>query len=191
ACLGMAVLAKGFVALALGLATILVFSMVAQRRWRIRELADPAALFVLVVIAGAWPAYLAIVNRDYAWFFVVNEHVLRYLGLREPRDYYGGPLYYYMPRILLFMFPWSVFLPLVVWRRTEPMCDLEKLCWAWFAVALLFFSVSSAKGNYYMGVAAPALATLLALAIDRALGQGKRWPILLGILVGAVVTIVL
>src|SRR5262249_60747980 len=93
ACLGMAVLAKGFVALALGLATILVFSMVAQRRWRIRELADPAALFVLVVIAGAWPAYLAIVNRDYAWFFVVNEHVLRYLCLREPRDDSVGPPY--------------------------------------------------------------------------------------------------
>jgi 4-amino-4-deoxy-L-arabinose transferase-like glycosyltransferase len=91
ACLGMAVLAKGFVALTLGFATFLVFAMAVQRRWHVRELAYPPALFALIVIAGAWPAYLAIVNPDYAWFFVVNEHVLRYLGLREPRDYYGGP----------------------------------------------------------------------------------------------------
>jgi 4-amino-4-deoxy-L-arabinose transferase-like glycosyltransferase len=191
ACLGMAVLAKGFVALALGLATFLAFAMVAQRRWRIRELADPAALVALIVIAGAWPLYLAIVNRDYAWFFVVNEHVLRYLGLREPRDYYGGPLYYYLPRIALFMFPWTVFLPLLALRRGSPMSDLEKLCWAWFAVALLVFSFSSAKANYYMSVAAPALAVLLAHAIDRALHRGTRPVVVLSLLAGVVAAVAL
>jgi 4-amino-4-deoxy-L-arabinose transferase-like glycosyltransferase len=191
ACLGMAVLAKGFVALALGSATFLVFGMVAQRRWRMRDLAYPPALIVLAVIAGAWPAYLAFVNPDYAWFFVVNEHVLRYLGVREPRDYYGGPLYYYLPRMLLFMFPWSVFLPLLAPRRGEPMSDLEKLCWTWLAVALLFFSASSAKANYYMGVAAPALATLLALAVDRALDRGSRRTLMLGLLAGGVAAVAL
>src|SRR5262249_15781422 len=191
ACLGMAVLAKGFVALALGFATFVVFGMVVQRRWRMRELAGPRAILVLVVIAGAWPAYLAVLNPDYAWFFVVNVHGLRCLGLRRPRVYYGGPLYYYLPRVLLLMFPWSVFLPLLAPRRGEPASDLEKLCWAWLAVSLLFFSLSSAKANYYMSVAAPPLATLLALAIDRALERGGRRPIVLGLLAGVVATIAL
>src|SRR2546423_13133626 len=55
ACLGMAVLAKGFVALALGFATFLVFGLIAERRWRMRDLAHPPALFVLILIAAAWP----------------------------------------------------------------------------------------------------------------------------------------
>ena len=191
ACLGMAVLAKGFVALALGFATFVAFGIVTQRRWRMRDLAHPRAVLVLAAIAGAWPAYLAFVNADYAWFFVINEHVLRYIGLREPRDYYGGALYYYLPRVLLFMFPWSVFLPLLAPRRGEPASDLERLCWAWLAVTLLFFSLSSAKANYYMSVAAPALATLLALAIDRALERGKRRTLMLGLLAGVVAAVML
>jgi 4-amino-4-deoxy-L-arabinose transferase-like glycosyltransferase len=192
ACLGMAVLAKGFVALALGFATFLVFGLVAERRWRMRDLAHPPALCVLIVIAAAWPVYLAIKNTDYAWFFVVNEHVLRYLGLREPRDYYTGPLYYYLPRVLMFLFPWSVFLPLLALRRgAEPMSDLEKLAWVWFAVPLVFFSFSSAKGNYYMSVAMPALATLLALAISRALGRRNGRGVVLVLVAGVVAAVAL
>ena len=191
ACLGMAVLAKGFVAIALGAAVFAIFGLVAQRSWRMRELLHPQAVGVLVFLAAAWPVYLAIKDPDYAWFYVINEHVLRYLGLREPHDYYGGPLYYYLPRILLFLFPWSVFFPLLATgRRGTAMSDLEKLAWIWFGVTLLFFSLSSAKGNYYMSVAMPALAFLLAIGVAGALERGRE-NLLLALIAVPVAAIVL
>jgi len=175
--LGFAFLAKGFVALALGGLVFMVFGAVAQRTWRMRDLAAPPALAVLALLVAPWPLWLAIKDPEYAWFFVVNEHVLRFLGLREPHDYYTGPAYYYLPRILMFVFPWSVFVPLLFVRirqRAADMPDLEKLAWAWFGVCLVFFSISEAKANYYMTVAMPPFAFLLALRIAALVERGER-----------------
>ena len=177
AALGFAVLAKGFVALALGGLVFVTFGAFAQRTWRIRDLAAAPALAVLVPMVVAWPVWLAIKNPKYAWFFVVNEHVLRFLGMREPHDYYSGPLYYYLPRILMSLFPWSAFIPLLIARfrqRGIAMPDIEKLAWIWFGACLLFFSASEAKGNYYMTVAMPPLAFLLALRIAELVERSER-----------------
>jgi nicotinamide riboside transporter PnuC len=168
AALGLAFLAKGFVALALGGLVFVAFGAVARREWRMRDLAATPALAVLLLVVAPWPIWLATRNPQYAWFFVVNEHILRFLGMREPHDYYTGPVYYYLPRILMFLFPWSAFVPLLLVRFRErgiAMPDIEKLAWIWFGTCLLFFSASEAKANYYMSVAMPPLAFLLALRI--------------------------
>jgi 4-amino-4-deoxy-L-arabinose transferase-like glycosyltransferase len=175
--LGFAFLAKGFVALALGGLVFMTFGVLAQRAWRIRDLAAPPALAVLLLAVLPWPLWLAMRNPEYAWFFIVNEHVLRFLGMREPHDYYTGPGYYYLPRILMFLFPWSAFVPLLFVRirqRAAGMPDLEKLAWIWFGVCLAFFSVSEAKANYYMTVAMPPLAFLLALRIAALVERAER-----------------
>jgi 4-amino-4-deoxy-L-arabinose transferase-like glycosyltransferase len=176
--LGFAFLAKGFVALALGGLVFMVFGAAAQRAWRMRDLVAAPALAVLLLVVAPWPVWLAIQDPEYAWFFVVNEHVLRFLGLREPHDYYTGPAWYYLPRILMFLFPWSVFAPLLFVRirqRAAAMSDLEKLAWIWFGVCLVFFSASEAKANYYMTVAMPPLAFLLALRIAELVETAERW----------------
>src|SRR5947208_10552868 len=146
--LGIAVLAKGFVAIVLAVLVIAGFAAVAKRSWQWRDLARAPGRWMLLALAAAWPLYLALTHWEYAWFYVVNEHLLRFLGMREPHDYYTGPLYYYLPRILVALFPWTLFLPLLLARR--PTSELEKFCWLWFGACLVFFSLSSAKGNYYM-----------------------------------------
>jgi hypothetical protein len=176
--LGLAFLAKGFVALALGGLVFVAFGALAQRAWRMRDLAAAPAVAVLLLAVVPWPLWLGIKNPEYAWFFIVNEHVLRFLGTREPHDYYTGPAYYYLPRILMFLFPWSAFMPLLfvrLRRRAAGMQDLEKLAWIWFAACLVFFSASEAKANYYMTVAMPPLAFLLALRIAALVERADRW----------------
>jgi hypothetical protein len=122
---------------------------------------------------------LMLEDPDFSWFFVINEHVLRFLALREPKDYYTGPVYYYLPRILLFAFPWAAFIPLLAWPRRggggAPVSDVEKLAWLWFGVSLAFFSVSQAKANYYMTLAMPAFAILIGLHLSEAIRQGRRY----------------
>jgi 4-amino-4-deoxy-L-arabinose transferase-like glycosyltransferase len=176
--LGTAVLAKGFVAIALAALVLAGFAAVVKRSWRWRDLARGPGCWVLLALVAAWPLYLALTHWEYAWFYVVNEHLLRFFGLREPHDYYTGPLYYYLPRILVALFPWTLFLPLLVARR--PASELEKFCWLWFGACLVFFSLSSAKGNYYMTVAMAPLAILLAARISEALEANRQTLFILG-----------
>ncbi len=177
ALLGLAVMTKGFVALALGWLTILAFGATGPKPWRYIDLLEPWALFAFLAVSAPWLILLAWHNFDFVWFYVYHEHVLRFLGLRRPRDYYTGPFYYYVPRVVVGLFPWSAFLPLLATRRDAkavPRDGLDRLLWAWFWVALVFFSTSRAKGNYYMLIAAAPLAILLAERIV-ALVIEDRW----------------
>ncbi|MDA8107985.1 MAG: glycosyltransferase family 39 protein [Betaproteobacteria bacterium] len=177
ALLGFAVLAKGFLALALGALTFLAFGATGPRTWRYAELLEPRALLAFLAVTVPWHILLAWHNFEFAWFYVYHEHVLRFLGLRRPQDYYTGPWYYYLPRIVVGLFPWSAFLPLFLTRRepaSVPPDGLDRLLWAWFWVALMFFSVSRAKGNYYMLIAAAPLAILLAEHVAALIRADRR-----------------
>ncbi|HZR70286.1 MAG TPA: glycosyltransferase family 39 protein [Burkholderiales bacterium] len=182
ALLGLAALAKGFVALALGGMVFVAFSAWQDGAPGVRALLDPGAIGALLAVVVPWHVALALADGDFAWFYVVNEHVLRYIGLRRPHDYYTGPPWYYLPRIPLYLFPWSVFFVLLPLRGRDTAEDdegLERLLWIWFASALAFFSISEAKANYYMIVAAPALALLVADRIERLVAAGRTRPMVL------------
>ena len=51
--------------------------------------------------------------HGFFWFYFINEHVLRFLNLRYPRDYNTVPRLYFWLFHLLWLFPWSVYLPAV------------------------------------------------------------------------------
>ena len=51
--------------------------------------------------------------RGFFWFYFFNEHMLRFLNLRYPRDYNTVPRLYFWLFHLLWLFPWSVYLPAV------------------------------------------------------------------------------
>ena len=46
-------------------------------------------------------------------FTFLNEHILRFLNLRYPRDYNTVPRLPFLLLHLIWIFPWSVFLPAV------------------------------------------------------------------------------
>ncbi len=53
------------------------------------------------------------------YFYFVNEHFLRFLGGRFPHDYNKMPFAWYWLAHLVWLFPWSLFLPamlVVAWR---------------------------------------------------------------------------
>jgi 4-amino-4-deoxy-L-arabinose transferase-like glycosyltransferase len=122
------------------------------------------ALFLAAAIAVPWHVLAAARSKEFLGFYFVNEHVLRFLGLREPHDYYHGPILYYLPRILVYCAPWCLFVPWLLARGPEDPESRrwDRFLWLWLLVPLLFFSLSSGKANYYMMVSTPALALLLA-----------------------------
>ena len=48
--------------------------------------------------------------HGWTWFYFINEHVLRYLNLRVPRDYDTVPLLLFYGLLLVWLMPWSAFL---------------------------------------------------------------------------------
>ena len=49
--------------------------------------------------------------HGWTWFYFVNEHLLRYLNLRVPRDYDTVPLLLFYGLLFVWLMPWSAFLP--------------------------------------------------------------------------------
>jgi 4-amino-4-deoxy-L-arabinose transferase-like glycosyltransferase len=121
--LALAVLEKGAVALALVLGTYGLFLMLSPRSLPRRGAWLPIIALALA-LSLPWHLLAAWHQPAFAWFYVINEHVLRFLGRRQPNDYHHGPLWFYAPRLLLLVAPWTPFLALLPWRalpgRTLP-----------------------------------------------------------------------
>jgi len=108
--------------------------------------------------------------HGFLWFYFINEQLLRFLNLRYPRDYDTVPRLYFWLFHLLWLFPWSVYLPALGKLSYKPnnragRARLLALCWAGFI--LVFFTFSTTQ-EYYSMPAYPALALLLgsALAVE-------------------------
>lgn len=178
--LALALLTKGFLALILfGLVIGAWFLFQDRRRlWQgVRFFADPLGIALFLAVAVPWHVLATLDHPRFAWFYFINEHVLRFLGKRIPHDYYSGSFLYYLPRLLIFLFPWALHLALTLFRgkgQSEDERRFSGFVWAAFLAPLLFFSLSSAKANYYMVVAMPALALLIASHIEALLALGRE-----------------
>lgn len=192
--IALALLAKGLVALVLYGLVVGGFLLTGERsvggllractKWF-----EPGALLVFIAIAAPWHIAASITEPVFAWFYFVNEHVLRFLGRREPHDYYSGSWWYYLPRMAIYLFPWSFLLFGLIGTRRRQADSTQRslsrfLLIAWLA-PLVFFSVSSAKANYYLVAVMPFAAFHLAVVLeDRAfLSSGTR--LLPGIVIAA------
>ncbi len=120
-------------------------------KWK-HHILDAGSWAVWIILWLPWHIFALYQQPDFAWFYFINEHILRFLDLREPRDYYHGPFYYYIPRFLLILFPWT---GLLVKFRLRPLSSFERFLIVWFATIFTFFSLSQAKANYYIILAVP------------------------------------
>jgi len=116
--LALAVLTKGLVAIVFLFASAALFLAFTGelRNWRKLKPFTGALLFL--VIAAPWHILAGLRNtgaidgHGFFWFYFINEHVLRFLGRRIPRDYNKLPGYLYWSLNLVWLFPMSLFLPL-------------------------------------------------------------------------------
>src|SRR5205814_8217479 len=117
--LGLAVLTKGLLALVVVGGTVFLFlaSTGQWRRWREFRLFSGTLLFLL--IAAPWHLLAGFRNHGFFWFYFVNEHFLRFLGKRYPKDYNKLPWALYWSLHLVWLFPWSFYLPAAIRTAVE------------------------------------------------------------------------
>jgi len=178
ALLALAVLSKGFVAIFLAGGAIYVFFAWQRAPFsQARKIFSPLGIVLFLVIAAPWHIAATLQEPGFAWFYFINEHVMRFLNKREPHDYYTGHFWYYLPRLLAYVLPWTFLLLLFFKKDSENSSHhpaLRRLLWSWFGFSLLFFSISGGKANYYMMAGMPALAMLMALQIETIMAENAR-----------------
>ena len=123
--LAFAVLTKGLVALVFffGAAGLYLIASGDLRRWRALRPFTGSILFL--AIAAPWHIMAGLRNtggangHGFFWFYFVNEHVLRFLGKRQPMDYNKLPGYLFWSLHLVWLFPWSLLLPVLIARAVR------------------------------------------------------------------------
>lgn len=169
-----AVLTKGIVALALMGVLIISFLCVEKKLEFLKYFFNPVAILIFLGLTVPWHVAASLKEPGFAWFYFVNEHWMRFLDQRIPRDYYRGPWYYYVPRLLVYMVPWTFVIPFIIKKNLfSSLASFQKYLMCWFLSFLFFFSVSKAKANYYMVVGLPPLALGLGHVVAEKMRQGR------------------
>ena len=130
ACVALALLTKGFIApvFFVGAAVPYLILTGQWRRWR--ALKPVTGFLLFLAIAAPWHILCGLANPDqghpignhptignvhgFFYFYFVNEHFLRFFSLRYPHDYNKLPFAAYWLLHLVWLFPWSLFLPALV-----------------------------------------------------------------------------
>ena len=183
---------------------------------RIRQLHPLSSLLVFFIIAAPWHILIALANptegnpgnltfinhhwqvplptdgnvHGWLWFYFVNEHLLRYLNLRVPRDYDTVPLYLFWGLLLIWLMPWSAYLlralrtipwrkairPLISIRTLTPEESTRLLLGLWAAIPLLFFSLST-RQEYYVLPSLPPLILLIAAWLNDEAAEAESFTV--------------
>jgi 4-amino-4-deoxy-L-arabinose transferase-like glycosyltransferase len=215
AALAFAMLAKGLVApVFFFLAAVPYLLLTGEwRRWR--EFHLPSGILLFLAIAAPWHILAGLRNpgaghpagniptpgnvHGFFYFYFINEQVLRFLGKRYPVDYNKLPFVLYWSLHLVWLFPWSIYLPVAFRRawnaRTRWLRGLRpapysvaarsalfrvRTTWLlaiYAAVILLFFSLSTNQEYYTFPVYFPLLLlTAGALASEESVpGAPSKW----------------
>jgi len=196
-------LTKGLIGVVFPLAFALLYLAFTHQLRLLRKLKLIPATLLFLAIAAPWHILAALRNQPvpmppglglpthagWAWFYLYNEHIARFLGHRIPHDYGQVPIPIFWLLLLLWLFPWVAFLPAALrdavrtlhpthnagapsvrafadgWddeapARPNPPREAAVSCLLWAAIILGFFTLSS-RQEYYHLPALPALALLV------------------------------
>jgi 4-amino-4-deoxy-L-arabinose transferase-like glycosyltransferase len=182
---GAGLLLKGLIAVVFPVLAGLAFMAATRQlfRWASwKKLNLWLVLAIALVIAAPWHILAAIYNppafafslhsgpgeyRGFFWFYFFNEHLLRFLNMRYPRDYNTVPRLWFWLLNLVWLFPWSAYLPAAMKesytaQSRASRARLMAICW--IGVVMVFFTFSTTQEYYSMPIY-PALALLLGSAI--------------------------
>jgi 4-amino-4-deoxy-L-arabinose transferase-like glycosyltransferase len=127
AALALATLTKGLIAPVFFAAAAVPLLLVSGQWRRWRTLKPVTGVLLFLAIAAPWHILAGLANPDqghalgnhptlgnvhgFYYFYFLNEHIFRFLGDRFPHDYNRLPFAAYWLLHLVWLFPWSLFLP--------------------------------------------------------------------------------
>lgn len=154
----LAALTKGLIGFLFPLATAGAAALWYRQGFSWRRLRPELGLVVLAFVFLPWHLALAWRDPDFVPYYLLNEHIYRFLNLRVPLDYERLSIPAFWAAAALWFFPWSLLLP--AFLRRPPARATLPLIYA--GLILGFFTLSRCRLEYYAHPAYPALAVALA-----------------------------
>ena len=125
AVLALNVLTKGLIGLVFPIAFIVFYLTITRQLPFLLKLHPISSTVVFLLIAAPWHILAALRNPPialppglglpahggWAWFYLYNEHVARFLGRRIPHDYGLTPVWLFWLYLAIWVMPWTTFLP--------------------------------------------------------------------------------
>ena len=181
--MGLNLLTKGFIGIVFPIGFVLLYAFLTRQMRRLMGMHLYSSTLIFLAVASPWHVLAALRNPEIAmpagnglparagwfWFYIVNEHFLRFRGMRIPHDYGQVPVPLFWAMFFLWLTPWMVFLPAAwtqyarLWRdralesSRRKQAALTVLLWS--GLVLGFFTFSS-RQEYYSLPALPALALM-------------------------------
>ncbi len=181
-------LTKGLIGVVFPVGFVLLYSLLTGQVRRLRQMHIVSSAVLFAGIALPWHVLAAMRNPAIAmpagtglparagwfWFYAVNEHFMRFRGLRIPHDYGQVPAPLFWMMFFLWLMPWAAFLPAAAvqyakaWRGRLSVTAQRKQAMLtvvlWAGLVLGFFTLSS-RQEYYSLPALPALALMAGGAV--------------------------
>jgi 4-amino-4-deoxy-L-arabinose transferase-like glycosyltransferase len=183
--LGLATLAKGPAALILSGGAVLLWAVL-TKRWRDAfRCLHPVAIAAFCLTALPWYILCAQRNPDFFRVFIIEHNFKRYL---TPEFQHIQPFWFYIPVLLVALFPWTFLLIPVVTqlikqiRQRSDDSHLQLFLASLPAFTLLFFSISKSKLPGYILPALPPFVLLCSRWLSSAIEQNHprlRWIIVM------------
>jgi 4-amino-4-deoxy-L-arabinose transferase-like glycosyltransferase len=180
--LGLATLAKGPIAVVLAAVILVVFAVAQGEPRLLRRTLWPPGVALFAVVALPWYAAVQWRNPEFFRVFILQHNLARF-----GKDVYHhtGPLWYYLPVLLLGLVPWTIFVIAALeesgrvwWRKRRERFRSEDALPAyltlWLAAPVVFFSFSASKLPGYIVPALPAGTLLLAEYVRRHVVEQDR-----------------
>jgi 4-amino-4-deoxy-L-arabinose transferase-like glycosyltransferase len=183
----LAVLTKGLVGAAFPAIIIIAYLLITGEVRKLSQLKLFTGTLLFLAVAAPWHIAAGLANsgslmigtpnpsqgRGFFWFYFMNEHLLRYIGRRYPADYDTVPLPLFLGLHVVWLFPWTFFLPLTLKNIPRRVRNLNRedrvtlFLVVWAALVILFFCFSTTQ-EYYTMPSYPAFALLIGSALAKA-----------------------
>ena len=174
----LAVLTKGLLGVLIPLIVVISYGLVAQDWSRPRRLRHARGIATFLAIVVPWHILVSLRHPEFVWFYFVNEHLMRFLGRREPADFHIDPIYTPLLALFVLTVPWCIFLPAALrqalqrLRKTAEQRRKSAFLLCWLATPTLLFTLSGSRTLYYLLPVVPPLALLIGSMWDEVM---HRW----------------
>jgi dolichyl-phosphate-mannose-protein mannosyltransferase len=163
--LGMALagLTKGLIGLLFPIVTAAAYGLLVERSGFWRRLRPAIGVTVLAIVFLPWHVAMAVRDPAFVDFYIVNEHVRRFLGTREPIDYVSLSVCGFWIATLFWLLPWALFLPGALCSALKHDARRLAIPILWSSSVVGFFTLTGSRLEYYALPAVPALAVIVAV----------------------------
>jgi len=132
---------------------------------------------IFMLIAAPWYVLMFVLHQDTLLEVTHMEVVARSTGQLSDAE----PVWYYVPLMVGYFFPWSVFLPAALityrWWRLDAAPNAGRLALCWFGIILLLFSLIRGKNPQYILPALMPLAIIIGHTFAHGLSRQIKAPL--------------